>query len=195
MVQWVALPEQALAAVAPAAVQRAHTPPRLSQKVHESSPRPTPTGHHVTITLERTSTGGTRREAQFDKAATGPMSGAERAEKKRKRASLFPRQQDALRAKDVSRKRKATAAKATAEAMAAAPHEGIVHLQDYWAMRLVEEFWAERAQPYWIMDCCGARMSRIVRPVQEAWCPVCKMLFSRWSVIVCHIDHRFWVRM
>ena len=189
--QWVALPEQALAAAAPAAVQRAHTPPRFSQKVHESSPRPTPHGQHVTITLERTSTGGTRREAQFEKAATGPMSGAERAEKKRKRASLFPQQQDSLRAKEVLRKRKATAAKAAAEAMAAAHHASMVHQQDYWEMRLEEEYWAERAHTYGIMVCCGARMSRVVRPQLEALCPVpvcktCKALFcsefsKRWG--------------
>ena len=185
MVQWVALPEQALVAAPPAAVQTARTPPRKSQKVHESSPRPTPTGQHVTITLQRTSTGGTRREAQFEKAATGPMSGAERAEKKRKRASLFPQQQDSLRAKDVLRKRKATTAKAAAEAMAAAHHASMVHLQDYWEMRLEEEYWAERAQPYWIMACCGARMSRIVR-CREVFCPVChwhcKMQLPAWRV-------------
>ena len=183
MVQWVALPEQALAAEAPAAVQRAYTPSRKSQKVHESSPRPTPHGQHVTITLERTSTGGTRREAQFKKAATGPMSGAERAEKKRKRASLFPQQQASLRATDVLRKQKATAAKATAKAMAAAHHASIVHQQDYWGMRMEEEYWAERAQPYWIMACCGARMSRIVR-CREVFCPAChcKMQLPAWRV-------------
>ena len=50
---------------------------------------PTP-GGHVTLTLERTSTGGTRREVQMRRASGGAMSGAERAEKKRKRATLLP---------------------------------------------------------------------------------------------------------
>ena len=57
---------------------------RLSQIVYEYS-APTPTGKHVKVTLERTSTGGTRREVQFTKAADGAMSWAERAAKKRKR--------------------------------------------------------------------------------------------------------------
>ena len=39
------------------------------------------------------------------------MSGAERSEKRRKRASLFPQQQAAVREKDVQRKRQAVAAK------------------------------------------------------------------------------------
>lgn len=53
--------------------------------------------------------GGTRREAHscalHARAAGGPMSGAERAEKKRVRASLFPQKQLAHAQKDVARKR------------------------------------------------------------------------------------------
>ena len=95
----------------------ARAPPRPSQIVHESA-APTPTRAHTVVTLERTSTGGTRREVQFRRAAAGPMSDAVRAEKKRARAALFPhkRQEDAerTRKKDVERKRKAAAAKKAA---------------------------------------------------------------------------------
>ena len=74
------------------------------------------------------------------------MTGADRADKKRKRATLFPQQQKAVRARDVERKRRVTAAKAEAEANAAALRASRLHQQDYWKMRLGEEFWAERAQ-------------------------------------------------
>ena len=54
------------------------------------------------------------------RAAGGPMSGAERAEKKQVRASLFPQKQLAHAQKDVARKRqKSTAAKAAQTAGAA----------------------------------------------------------------------------
>ena len=82
---------------------------RLSQIVYEYE-SPTPTGQHIAVRLERTSTGGTRREAEFKRAASGPMSGAERANKKRCRATLFPEQQASVRKKDVQRKRRAAAA-------------------------------------------------------------------------------------
>ena len=65
------------------------TPRRPSQIVHETSVA-TPQGQNIIVTLERTSTGGTRREAAFKRAAGGAMSEAERAQKKRVRASLFP---------------------------------------------------------------------------------------------------------
>ena len=97
----------------------ARAPPRPSQIVHESA-APTPTRAHAVVTLERTSTGGTRRQAQFRRAAAGPMSDAVRAEKKRARAVLFPqkRQADAerMRKKDMERKQKAAAAKKAAAA-------------------------------------------------------------------------------
>ena len=73
--------------------------------------------------MERTSTGGSRREAEFKRAASGPMSGAERANKKRCRATLFPEQQASVRGKDVQRKREAAAAKAAAAATARAEQE------------------------------------------------------------------------
>ena len=84
---------------------------------------PATPGGHVTVTLERTSTGGTRREVQMKRASSGAMSGAERAEKKRKRASLFPTKkakQDEVHAERqrAERKRKADEA-AAAEAAAA----------------------------------------------------------------------------
>ena len=69
---------------------------RPSQVVRESPPVLTPEKQHKVVTMERTSTGGTRREAQFKRAAKGPMSGAEREAKRRRRASLFPQQQVAL---------------------------------------------------------------------------------------------------
>ena len=76
--QWVALPEQA-----------PPTPQRSSQIVHESKAF-TPTGQHVVVNMERVSTGGTRYVQQFQRQqADGPMSAAERAQKKRVRAALF----------------------------------------------------------------------------------------------------------
>ena len=76
---------------------------RPSQVVRESLPVLTPEKQHKVVTMERTSTGGTRREAQFKRAAIGPMSGAEREAKRRRRASLFPQQQVAVRKKDLQR--------------------------------------------------------------------------------------------
>jgi hypothetical protein len=135
---------------------------RLSQVVFEDVGVPTPTKQHIKVTLERTSTGGTRHEAQFKRAASGPMSGAERAEKKRKRAALFPQQQAAVRDKDVQRKRQAAAAKVAAAMEAAAEQAWQEHEQGYWAARLEEEFWAERATPYWATPCCGFRMEHFL---------------------------------
>jgi hypothetical protein len=79
---------------------------RPSQKVHETEAA-TPTGQHIRVTLERTSTGGTRHEAHFERAASGPMSVAERAKKKRVRALhvLFPEEKTEKMAKDSDRKR------------------------------------------------------------------------------------------
>eukprot|EP00966_Prymnesium_polylepis_P246932 5710466-Prymnesium_polylepis.1 len=89
---------------------------RPSQAVLESSAA-TPNGKNIVVTLERTSTGGTRHEAQFQRAAGGAMSAAERANKKRKRATLFPAKDKAAHEKDAERKRKAAA---PPEAVAAA---------------------------------------------------------------------------
>ena len=80
------------------------TPPRPSQVVHESTALTTGK-QHILVRLERTSTGGTRREAQFTRAARGAMTCAERAQKKRVRASLFPQQQSAARARHAEQNR------------------------------------------------------------------------------------------
>ena len=52
---------------------------------------------HILVKMERMSTGGTRRGAQFKRAAQGPMSAAARKRKERLRASLFPKHQAAAR--------------------------------------------------------------------------------------------------
>ena len=79
------------------------------------------------------------------------MSGAERADKKRCKMTLFPEKQASVRGKDVQRKRQAAAAKAAAAATAAAEqaeHEAELawweDQQDYWATRLQVEFWSDR---------------------------------------------------
>ena len=71
----------------------------------------TPQGHHIEVTLERVSTGGTKHQAKFTRAASGAMTGAERAQKKRVRATLFPQQLATFRSKDSDRKRAAAVAK------------------------------------------------------------------------------------
>ena len=127
---------------------------RLSQIVYEYE-SPTPTGQHVAVRLERTSTGGTRREAEFTRAASGPMSGAERANKKRCRATLFPEQQASVRKKDVQRKRRAAAATEAAAATAAAEQAELAwweDQQDYWATRLQVEFWSDRCLTWFAVD-------------------------------------------
>ena len=94
--KWLALPEHGQA-----------TPQRPSQIVHEST-APDDTGQHTVITMERVSTGGTRYVRQFQRQqADAPMSAAERAKKKRVRATLFPHKIAAARTKDRSRKRDA----------------------------------------------------------------------------------------
>ena len=93
--------------------------------VHESLPVETPTGQHVAITLHRMSTGGTRHAVEWKRdrsCADCAMSGAERAEKKRRRAALFPAKAAAQREKDVERKQ-AAAARAWAQEAAAAAAE------------------------------------------------------------------------
>jgi hypothetical protein len=90
------------------------SPRRPSQVVHESAPVATPTGQHVVVTLERTSTGGTRREAKFTRTATGSMSDAERAQKKRLRKSLFPTEQATQKRKHAERMKTSRTAKKAA---------------------------------------------------------------------------------
>ena len=72
---------------------------------HEVDGPSTP-GGHITVTADRTSTGGTRREVQFVKS--NPMTAGERATKKRRLQALFPKIQAAARAADAKRKREAT---------------------------------------------------------------------------------------
>jgi hypothetical protein len=103
--EWLSLP-----AVAPP--PRETTP--KAQLVQESEAL-SPDGQHRVVTLERTSPGGTRHVAQFKQAATGAMSPAERGQKRRAKASLFPEQQAATRMDDAERKRKAYAAERAAE--------------------------------------------------------------------------------
>jgi hypothetical protein len=77
-------------------------PDRPSQMVQEITVS-TPRGQHVQVSLERISTGGTRHQAQFERASTGPMSGAERMKKQRARCSLFPETQASARENDAER--------------------------------------------------------------------------------------------
>ena len=72
------------------------SPPRPSQIVREVASVTTPQGQHVVVTLERMSTGGTRREAAFMRSAAGTMSEAERGRKKRAKKSLFREQKRKL---------------------------------------------------------------------------------------------------
>ena len=147
--QWIPLPMTA----APQALGGQ----RVSQIVYEYAVK-TPTKQHEEVTMERTSTGGTQRPAQFVRAAGGPMSGAERAEKKRKRATLFPQKQAAVRKKDVQRKRQVAAAKLSAAATAAAEQASLAQQQQYWDERLEEEYWSSLPTPYYTLRCCGFRM-------------------------------------
>jgi hypothetical protein len=79
---------------------------RPSQQVHESISPVTP-GGHVSIVMERTSTGGTRHQAEMKRKTGTAMSGAERAEKNRRKATLFPAKEAKTRENDAERKRKA----------------------------------------------------------------------------------------
>jgi hypothetical protein len=82
------------------------TPKRPSQVVNESTAS-SQTGQHIVILMDRVSTGGTRHVAQFHRQTDGPMSAAERAKKKRVRASLFPKEHAVARSLDATRKREA----------------------------------------------------------------------------------------
>ena len=102
--------------------------------VHESLPVETPTGQHVAITLHRMSTGGTRHAVEWKRdrsCADCAMSGAERAEKKRKRAELFPAKAVAQREKDVERKRAAVALARAQEAAAATLEDTYLDIASY----------------------------------------------------------------
>ena len=81
-------------------------PKRPSQVVNESTAY-SQTGQHIVISMDRVSTGGTRHVAQFHRQTDGPMSAAERAKKKRVRASLFPKEHAVARSLDATRKREA----------------------------------------------------------------------------------------
>ena len=89
----------------------AHTPQaqRPSQKVQESE-IVSPKGNHVTIRMERVSTGGTRHAAEFKRKSSGAMSGAERMKKARVRATLFPDRQAMSLRTDAERKHTSRAA-------------------------------------------------------------------------------------
>ena len=54
---------------------------RPSQIVHESE-IVSPEGNHVTIVMERVSTGGNRHAAEFKRSSSAAMSGAERKKRK-----------------------------------------------------------------------------------------------------------------
>ena len=102
---------------------------RQSQRVLERTAA-SPGGKHVTVTLERTSTGGTRREAQMERAAGCAMTGAERAEKKRKRASLFPPKAAAQRELHADRQRLERQKKADEAAVAAVVAELVAKTEE-----------------------------------------------------------------
>ena len=72
------------------------SPPRPSQVVREVASVATPQGHHVVVTLERISTGGTWREAAFLRAAAGAMHEPECGGKKRAKALFHETLQPSL---------------------------------------------------------------------------------------------------
>ena len=82
------------------------------------------------VTLERTSTGGTRRVEQMKRAAGRAMTGAERAEKKRKRASLFPPKAEAQRDLHAERQKLERQRKADEAAVAAAVAELVTKTEE-----------------------------------------------------------------
>ncbi len=80
------------------------TPKRPSQIVRERVAL-SDGKQHIEVTMERVSTGGTRYEASFTKAAGRAMTPAERAQKKRVRSTLFPPRALLLREKEAQRLR------------------------------------------------------------------------------------------
>ena len=137
-----------------AAKMDAPPPMRPSQIVRESEAK-TPTGQHITVTLERQSTGGTRYEESFKKGAGRAMTAAERQQKARTKRSLFPEKGEAERAKDAERKRaerEAAAERKRAERKAAwlarPPAERLPkHVkEELAAMRYVHPSWPQYAK-------------------------------------------------
>ena len=124
-------------------------PDRPSQMVQERTVS-TPRGQHVQVTLERVSTGGTRHQAQFERASTGPMSGAERMKKQRARCSLFPETQASAREKDAERvaaRRTAAGERMDVDEEAEPAAWSTTELTEHTLqMRRVKEIWREHPQ-------------------------------------------------
>ena len=124
-------------------------PDRPSQMVQERTVS-TPRGQHVQVTLERVSTGGTRHQAQFERASTGPMSGAERMKKQRARCSLFPETQASAREKDAERvaaRRTAAGERMDVDEEAEPAAWSTTELTEHTLqMRRVTEIWREHPQ-------------------------------------------------
>ena len=83
-------------------------PSSLQEKPQEpqESSALTPNGKHITVTMERVSTGGTHRHVSFDRSASGPMTAAERAKKKRLKTTLFPEKAASQRAQHAEAERR-----------------------------------------------------------------------------------------
>ena len=124
-------------------------PDRPSQLVQEI-PVSTPRGQHVQVSLERISTDGTRHQAQFERASTGPMSGAERMKKQRARCSLFPETQASAREKDAERvaaRRTAAGERMDVDEEAEPAAWSTTELTEHTLqMRRVKEIWREHPQ-------------------------------------------------
>ena len=76
---------------------------RPSQVVHERTVASTPKGQDVVVAIERCSTGGTRREAHYERPISGSMSGSQRKAKTRARTLLFPDKEAAAREQNTGR--------------------------------------------------------------------------------------------
>ena len=109
----------------------------------------TPRGQHVQVSLERISTGGTRHQAQFERASTGPMSGEERMKKQRARC-LFPETQASAREKDAERvaaRRTAAGERMDVDEEAEPAAWSTTELTEHTLqMRRVKEIWREHPQ-------------------------------------------------
>ena len=100
---------------------------RPSQIVHERTVATTPNGRDVVVAMERLSTGGTLREARYERPVSGPMSGSQRMAKQRARTSLFPDKHVAEKEKNTGR----MAAIRAAEIELAAENESREGTDDY----------------------------------------------------------------
>ena len=89
---------------APSAPKPTHTPERPSQHVSKSE-APSTGKQNIVVTLERLSTGGTKRMVQMKRPAGRVMTGGERSKLGRLKASLFPSRHLLLREKDAERHR------------------------------------------------------------------------------------------